>query len=518
MSGMRACRVLMLVLACGSLPACAWLFHKPRPDADVPASERPWRVRCSWVIPATGAPGDPPGPRDSGWAWATDAMGRRLVVDGRLEDGFLSVDGLRAESDDDDRDVVTVPLSAGTLADACAIAARHAREDADPVVYAIAAAREGEGVPVTMAFPFDPNGPPVTRVVIFGDSLSDPGNLKDRLMVFPLSPYWLGRFSNGPNWADWFARNTGLAVQNHAFGGAVAVSHPEVPAADIIAAIQQHGQLLLTGSVETYVNDYLARDLENGTVQRPWDTVFVIWAGANDYLSKEPFTGDIGTLLDTPSRAAGYTRVADETVAALGGQIRRLYAAGARRFMVVTLPDLGRTPAVWHNESYQPADVDDDNARRALLSRKLSELTAYHNAGVEREVVALRPELPGARIVVVEATPIIARMLGGQPPDGGRGRFDYGFELEPLERDLPASPHSILLQDRCYNGGYLGTSDPNNVCRNASRALFWDSVHPTTFTHCWIAWFIQAQMARDGFLGPAPTAAANRRVCEGGSW
>ena len=386
--GRWMCLTLLVMLLGLGLPGCGRLFHKPRPDADIPPGARPWRVRCAWVVGPSKAPGAPPGPQDQGTAWATDAMGRRLMVDGALEDGFLRVDAVRAASDDDERDVVSLPLSAQTFADACAIGVRHAREDAEPELIAVTAVREGEGVDVAMALPFDPNGPPVTRVVIFGDSLSDQGNLKQRLMVFPSSPYWLGRFSNGPNWVDWLTRSTGLAVQNHSFGGAVAVPHPDVPAASVIAAIEQYGQLAVTGSVESYVNDYLARDLDNGTVARPWDTVFVLWEGANDYLSKEPFSGDIGTLLDTPSEEAGYKSVADDTAAAVVGQIRRLYAAGARRFVVVTLPDLGRTPAVWHNASYKPAGVDDDNLRRAMLSRKLSEVSAYHNATLERGVAA----------------------------------------------------------------------------------------------------------------------------------
>ena len=87
------------------------------------------------------------------------------------------------------------------------------------------------------------------------------------------------------------------------------------------------------------------------------------------------------------------------------------------------------------------------------------------------------------------------------------------FHKPRPDADVPATPRPILLQDRCYNGGYLGTNDPGKVCANASRVVFWDSVHPTTFTHCWIAWFVQSQMAQAGFLGPAPTAEANRWAC-----
>ena len=38
-------------------------------------------------------------------------------------------------------------------------------------------------------------------------------------------------------------------MQNHAVGGAVAVKHEDVPAENIVAAIQQGAQFFLTGSV-----------------------------------------------------------------------------------------------------------------------------------------------------------------------------------------------------------------------------------------------------------------------------
>jgi hypothetical protein len=70
-------------------------------------------------------------------------------------------------------------------------------------------------------------------------------------------------------------------------------------------------------------------------VERPWDTLFVIWAGANDYLSKEPFTGDIRTLLDTPRGEAGYERIVDEAVHAIadvGADFRRIPRAQVAAF------------------------------------------------------------------------------------------------------------------------------------------------------------------------------------------
>jgi hypothetical protein len=230
----RHAALLLLTLVIGS-GGCGWLLHKPRPDADRPLEQRPWRVRCTWVTEAAQQPSDPPGPRANGWAWAADAENRRLIVNGALEDGFLRVDTIRAASDTDDRDVVTIPVSSATVGDLCTETVRRLNLEPPPDAYGMAAVRAGGGAEVTMAFPFDPQGNLITRMVIFGDSLSDPGNLKQRLKIFPASPYWIGRFSNGPNWADLLGRSTGIAVQNHAFGGAVAVPHDEVPITNVSA-------------------------------------------------------------------------------------------------------------------------------------------------------------------------------------------------------------------------------------------------------------------------------------------
>src|SRR4051794_37120522 len=68
-------------------------------------------------------------------------------------------------------------------------------------------------------------GAPYTGVTVFGDSLSDVGN------VFAVTggtlPYPSGRFSDGPIWIDRLASNLGTPLQpsvaggsNYAFGGA----------------------------------------------------------------------------------------------------------------------------------------------------------------------------------------------------------------------------------------------------------------------------------------------------------
>ena len=508
-----ATAALLAVLVTG----CASLFHKPRPDVDLPVEARPWRVHCRWVEPPPVDPEAPPGARDSGSLWAADARARRLILTGRLEDGFLLAEGARAASDEDDRDVVPVAATAASLKEVCEGTLARAEPAAPRLLYALRAARDGEGVDVPIVFPGDPARPrPVSRVVVFGDSLSDVGNLKQRLLVFPNPPYWVGHFTNGPNWTDYLAERTGLSVYNHAFGGAAAIRHDDVPTEDVIAAIEQGAQFFLTGSLDRQVRDYLERDLAGGSVQGASETLYVIWGGANDYITKEPFSGDFRTLLDTPSGEAGYERVVDEAVAALAEQVRALHAAGGRNFLVVNLPDLGRTPIVLHNTSYHP-DVSgklSEDSRRLRLSRKLGELIGRHNRELARAVGQLRRDLPGVTIALVDAATDIGLLLESRAPDDRTKAFDYGFDLRARQGELRDDRRvRFRFQDRCYAGGYLGSDDPKKVCSEANRVMFWDEVHPTTFTHCWIAFYFQRDLARAGLASAPPPAAEYRAYC-----
>lgn len=507
---MRASRLIASLLLTANF-GCAALFHRPRPDLEMALDERPWRVRCGWTLPAE--PGAPPIPRDSGVAWASDTSQRRLVVTGHIEDGFFLVESMRAASDKDDRDVLPVAATAREVRRACAVSLDRLAEGEQPRLISFMATRDGEGIDVPMVFPGDAALPrPVSRMVVFGDSLSDTGNLKRRLMIFPNSPYWLGRFANGPNWADYFADRTGISVQNHAVGGAVAVKHEEVASESIVAAIQQGAQFFLTGSVEKQVTDYRDLDLRGAPVKEPAETVYVIWGGANDYISKEPFTGDISTLLDDPDSSAGYRRVVVEAVQSTSDQVRRLHAAGGRQFLVINLPNLGKTPIVMQNQSYFPSGKKlPDAHRRIQLSAKLTQLTAYHNERLAREVTALRKELPDAKIVTVDAAKLVDEILEDRKPGGARGSFDYGFSFRDMESVLRDGRTRANFQNRCYSGGYLGSLSASTICAQSQSAMFWDVVHPTSYTHCWVAYFVQDELAKAG-MAPKPGAVSEQRA------
>ena len=156
----------------------------------------------------------------------------------------------------------------------------------------------------------------------FGDSLSDPGNLFAATGgTTPASPpYFQGRFSNGPVWAETLTGaflSAGKAAGNFAFGGATAVTN-----ADQIPDFQT--QALLYGANAAPVAG-----------PRPLASVFF---GANDLL--DAFAANAGN----PNAAASIAQAAVAAADAVGAGIAALAQTGIADFAVWNLPDLGLTP------------------------------------------------------------------------------------------------------------------------------------------------------------------------------
>jgi phospholipase/lecithinase/hemolysin len=142
-----------------------------------------------------------------------------------------------------------------------------------------------------------------TRMVAFGASHVDTGNVYALANMPPSPPYYAGRFSNGPVYLEYYAERMGLAPPtpsvlggaNYAFAGAT------------------------TGLVENLfgvpnVDDQIALYLSANTPTA--DELFLVTAGGNDY------TASGGTA--DPALTAG----------ALADLVETLAAAGARHFAV----------------------------------------------------------------------------------------------------------------------------------------------------------------------------------------
>jgi outer membrane lipase/esterase len=151
-------------------------------------------------------------------------------------------------------------------------------------------------------------------IVVFGDSLSDDGNMFAVSGIPPSPLYVGGRFSNGPVWVEQL-QGYGADNVNLAFGGA---RTDDTNNFDPIP-----GAL----GVEEQIDQYLGST--GGTVQP--GSLVVLWAGAND----------INAAL-----RSGLNPVVAAGVAAQNqvGNLSELVQAGADTVLLPNLPNLGATP------------------------------------------------------------------------------------------------------------------------------------------------------------------------------
>lgn len=170
-----------------------------------------------------------------------------------------------------------------------------------------------------------------TAGLVFGDSLSDPGNLYAATGgAAPASPpYFDGRFSNGPVWSEVFTADfaaQGKFALNVAYGGARAVSDadgaPDFP--DQIGFVEAAVPVAALGA-------------------RP---IAAIWFGAND----------IFDAVNAQSPSAEVEAAAVEAAEAIARNAGRLMALGVNDFLIVNQVDLGAAPAY---ATFNPADAAD---------------------------------------------------------------------------------------------------------------------------------------------------------------
>lgn len=220
-----------------------------------------------------------------------------------------------------------------------------------------------------------PGQVPFTELIVFGDSLSDNGNLRLESGVVPFDPYSLGRFSNGAVWVQYLAQSLGLPLvpsyvggSNYATGGsqtglAFSDLNPDQP-------------IPLGPNIRQQVQLYPGTP--NGT------ELFVVWGGGNDF-----FSVLAGVTQLTPQQ------MADDLFLA----ISVLYDRGGRSFAVCNLPDIGRTPA------YRGGD------QQALATQ----LTLQFNAALWARLDQLQ-NLTNITIYRIDVFNFFEQMIANPPP------------------------------------------------------------------------------------------------------
>jgi outer membrane lipase/esterase len=298
-------------------------------------------------------------------------------------------------------------------------------------------------------------------LVAFGDSLTDRGNLFAATGgLAPVAPYAAGQFSNGSTWIEFFSQRFGtgptlpsnLGGTVFAYGLGRADSAPPPPPLPPAFA----GVINLPAQVSAFLG------ATGGTA--PADALYAVWAGSNDMLQA---LLSASTIADPLARAAFLANAINTSVSSLIGQMQVLEAAGAQDFLVLNLPDLGKTPRLNGDPISSAAGTGISAAFNAALAAGLAGFDA----------------LPGVRVRDVDTFGLINRAA--------------------------ANPRAFGLDnvtDACLVGGpvnYTATIAGNLVCTPAQlgTSLFFDDLHPTAATHVLIARAALAEVPAPGAAG-----------------
>lgn len=272
-------------------------------------------------------------------------------------------------------------------------------------------------------------------LVVFGDSLSDPGNafvLTGSISTRPFSlipdaPYPIGgmHFSNGKTWVEELAKDlhlpggpafrNPLLFTNYAVGGARARSATGVDLTD-------------------QVNMYLGK---HNNAADP-NALYVIMIGGNDVRD---------AIVAYQMDASGKTSadILHAALFAVADNIQTLEAHGAHKFLIGNAPNLALVPAI---------------LQQGALAQFLAQLlSGEYNAGLDSTVNTLS-----------EAYSLdVARL-----------------DLYGLLQSLVKKPEQIGLTDvtdSCLTPGVI----VHAICKHPNDYLFWDGIHPTHSVHEFLA-------------------------------
>ena len=280
-----------------------------------------------------------------------------------------------------------------------------------------------------------------SRMFVFGDSLSDPGNTfadthktsKPPFDPLPIAGYGIGghRFSDGRIWIEVLAQQMELtewakpayrdsAFGNYAYGYARARDFNPIPPA--------------LGADSPSLTEQVANWSEAGncTGVPMDDTLFVLEIGGND-------VGDAIAAFSTGNDPA---IIIAEAIQSVVENVGYLSACGARNFMVANVPDFGLTPFAL--------------AQGAEAAAGATFMTAQFNTFLQLALEAYFGDL-------------------------NLSILDF-FTISQQLSDMPPEVFSNVT-GTCLTFGVV----KNVYCKDRGGYLFWDVLHPTKKAHAMIA-------------------------------
>lgn len=310
----------------------------------------------------------------------------------------------------------------------------------------------------------------VSGIVVFGDSLSDPGNafalnggqtvsppdygmngvdslgVPEVIALVPEAPYETRHFSNGVTWIEVLAGAIGLGSSvKPAVPGALLGTHDGRAANYAVggatAANLGVSQFHLGAQVGLFLSDVRGR--------APSNALYVIEIGGND----------IRAALAAALLGQNPMAVIDAAVDSVEQSIRALHGAGARKFLVWNAPDLGSTPALQRLNTFAVPGI-------AGLATFFSD---RYNDALSARLQAL------GGLQRIEIVPFNA--------------FDslHAIQQEPRRFGLIDAANACIQPDVPQFGF---PSSPPFRCAQPDRHFFWDGIHPTRAGHAIIAFLV----------------------------
>ena len=226
-------------------------------------------------------------------------------------------------------------------------------------------------------------------IFYFGDSFTDTGNAMQLAAAAGLpnptpSPYYPGRFSNGPVWSEIFANSLGLpdaatpawlgSGMNYAVGGATT---------GLSGALGTPTGMLSQGGV--FASQHPAGAGTNN--------LFVIFGGANDI---------IGAVSLSPLAQQQAIQQAVTNIGTLASGL--LTNFGANQFLIPFLPDVGASPQFFGNSAGAATASALTNSFNQLLGASLMQLNSF--TGVTAYGLSLNNLLTNIQIDAANGGPV----------------------------------------------------------------------------------------------------------------
>jgi phospholipase/lecithinase/hemolysin len=269
----------------------------------------------------------------------------------------------------------------------------------------------------------------LNKVVVFGDSLSDTGNLYEYMKHrFPMSPpYYKGRMTNGPVWVEllvqsFYPSNADSHLLDYAFAGAAVVEGDDEPL------------FTLHSEVESYLMAH--QNKANA------ESLYVFWIGSNNYLA-------------APEDAE---QAVQEVILGIKHSLQRLVDSGAKHVLILNLPNLGETPVA--------RDMDAQSILTFFSNR--------HNQQLAQLVEELKVTYPSVQWIQFDIRSALDDLLIHPELNGFVNVTDSCYESSMDEESLKHGSVGLKV---------AATIKPTLQSTACDGYLFFDLVHPSGLAH-----------------------------------